>query len=231
MVNGKRILNEKLRSALEKKFRNNLEDEVHLILFKGLGNEKYEDWCERLLTELEELSDKIRTSVFNVLERTELIEKYEIISTPTILISPEKGYKIRCTGSPAGYEAMSFIETIVAVSKGESSLGSKAKEVAKEIMEKGIEVKASVFVTPSCPYCPQQVLNANKFAIEAKGYFSAECIEAQENIELATKFNVSAVPHTVIFVKENGEWVPKKDDLIGLIPEDIFAEEILKVIE
>ncbi len=230
MGNEPRILDEKTRRTLEERFQAELEEEVHLILFKGLGNDEYEDWCERLLRELEELSDKIRTSVYNVLEKTELIESYEIINTPTILISPEKGYKIRCAGSPMGYEAWSFLETIIAVSKGKSGLGSRAREVAREIVNKGIEVKASVFVTPSCPYCPQQVLAANRFAIEAKGYFTAECVEAQENFELATKFNVSGVPHTVIFVKERGEWVPKKDDIIGLRPEEVFAEEILEAI-
>ncbi len=231
MVHEHRLLDDKTRKALTERFQNELEEEVHLILFKGIGNEEYENWCERLLKELEELSEKITASIYNVLEKTDLVEKYEIISTPTILISPEKGYKIRCAGSPMGYEAWSFIETIVAVSKGESGLGSKAKEIAKEIVSRGIEVKASVFVTPSCPYCPQQVLAANKFAIEAKGFFTAECVEAQENIELATKFNVSGVPHTVIFVKDNGEWVPKRDDLVGLRPEEIFAEEILEALE
>ena len=231
MANEHRLLDDKTRRTLTERFQNDLEEEVHIILFKGLGNEEYENWCERLLMELEELSEKITTSVYNVLEKTDLVEKYEIISTPTILISPEKGYKIRCAGSPMGYEAWSFIETIVAVSRGESGLGSKAKEVAREIVNKGIQVKASVFVTPSCPYCPQQVLAANKFAIEAKGFFTAECVEAQENIGLATKFNVSGVPHTVIFVKENDEWVPKRDDLIGLRPEEIFAEEILEALE
>ena len=231
MVSEHRLLDDKTRRALTERFQNELEEVVHLILFKGIGNEEYENWCERLLKELEELSEKITASIYNVLEKTDLVEKYEIISTPTILISPEKGYRIRCAGSPMGYEAWSFIETIIAVSKGESGLGSEAKEVAKEIVSRGIEVKASVFVTPSCPYCPQQVLAANKFAIEAKGFFTAECVEAQENIELATRFNVSGVPHTVIFVKDNGEWVPKRDDLIGLRPEEIFAEEILEALE
>jgi len=231
MVREHRLLDDKTRKALTERFQNELEDRVHLVLFKGLGSEEYENWCERLLMELEELSEKITASVYNVLEKTDLVEKYELISTPTILISPEKGYKIRCTGSPMGYEAWSFIETIVAVSRGESGLGSKAKEVARKIVDRGIQVKASVFVTPSCPYCPQQVLAANKFAIEAKGFFTAECVEAQENINLATKFNVSGVPHTVIFVKENGEWVPKRDDLVGLRPEEIFAEEILEALE
>jgi len=228
MDNERKLLDDKTRRTLAERFQNDLEEEVHLILFKGLGNEDYENWSERLLKELEELSDKIKATVYNVLENTDLVEKYEIISTPTILISPEKGYKIRYAGSPMGYEAWSFIETIVAVSKGESGLGERAKEVLKEIASKGIEVKASVFVTPSCPYCPQQVLTANKFAIEAKGLFTAECVEAQENIELATKFNVSGVPHTVIFAREDGEWIPKRDDLVGLRPEDIFAEEVLE---
>ncbi|GEM_PF-1115332 len=230
MVQKHRLLDDKTRRTLEERFQRDLEEEVHIVLFKGLGNEEYESWCERLLLELEELSEKIKVSVFNVLEKTDLIEKYEIISTPTILISPEKGYKIRCAGSPMGYEAWSFIETIVAVSKGESGLGLRAREVAREIINRGIEVKASVFVTPSCPYCPQQVLAANKFAIEAKGYFTAECVEAQENMDLAMKFNVTGVPHTVIFVKEDNGWVPKRDDLVGLRPEDMFAEEILEAI-
>ena len=55
-----------------------------------------------------------------------------------------------------------------------------------------------VFVTPTCPYCPQAVLLAHKMAMENPRMIQAEGVEATEFPELAQRFYVSGVPQTVI---------------------------------
>jgi thioredoxin 1 len=128
------------------------------------------------------------------------------------------GYKIIYNGAPLGMEASSFIETISLVSRKESNLSRESKEKLKNIDK---DVMIRVFVTPTCPYCPQSVLLANQIAIESKGKVTAECVEANENMELSAKFNVMSVPQQVI-----------NDDIdsitIGIQPEEKFVEHILK---
>jgi hypothetical protein len=62
---------------------------------------------------------------------------------------------------------------------------------------------------------------AHRFAIE-NDLIRADCIEAIEFPELASKYRVYAVPKTVI---NEGIYIE------GALPEDFFLEEILKAVE
>ena len=73
-------------------------------------------------------------------------------------------------------------------------------------------------MTLACPYCPGQVLNAFKAAIENPKYVTALCVDASEHMSLADKYHVGAVPHTVI----NGETLSR-----GLQQEEQFITELL----
>ena len=77
------------------------------------------------------------------------------------------------------------------------------------------------FVTPSCPYCPQQVLLDNRIAIESKGNVKAICVEAEENMVLSQKWKVKSVPQQVI--NEDVDSVT-----IGVQPENVFIDQVLK---
>jgi glutaredoxin len=54
-----------------------------------------------------------------------------------------------------------------------------------------------VFVTPTCPYCPQAVLLAHKMALESD-LVTADMVEATEFPHLSMKYSVMGVPRTVI---------------------------------
>ena len=54
-----------------------------------------------------------------------------------------------------------------------------------------------VFVTPTCPYCPQSVVLAHQMAI-ASPMVRADMVEATEFPQLAIKYQVMGVPRTVI---------------------------------
>lgn len=107
------------------------------------------------------------------------------------------------------------METIKLVSKRDSGLTDKSREALGKLDEPR-DIK--VFVTPTCPYCPDQVVNAFRAAIERPDLISAEAIEATENVELSKLYNVNAVPHTII----NGETTSK-----GLEPEEVFINEVI----
>jgi len=209
------LIDRKTKRVLAEKFQQELQDEVSLSIFVGQENKEYCDFTLQLSEELNKIDDRIKPTVYQI-DDDEAV-KLGIVSSPTILIGWDKGYKVKYTGAPAGYEAQGFIETISLISRGESGLQRDSKDKLKEIDK---DLLIQVFITPSCPYCPRAVLLANRIAVEAKGKVTSECVEATENMELAMKFNVSSVPQQVI-----------NEDMasisIGVQPEGKFVDDVL----
>jgi thioredoxin reductase (NADPH) len=211
------IIDEESAKSLKEKFSNEMKRKVKVKVFldeeeKIEGSTKF---IEEFLKELKDLSDgKINFEIYR--KDSEEAKKYVVDKAPTILIDPDNSYKIVYLGLPLGEEAWAFIDTIVQVSKDESLLSNKSKEKLKQLKE---EREIMIFVTPTCPYRPYQVLLANNVAIEAKGVVKSVCVDALEFPELADKFEVSAVPHNVINDKTSS---------IGVQPEDKFVEDVIK---
>ena len=209
------LIDKATRQTLTEKFQNELQGDVHLIVFVGEQNTDYGEFTVKLVQELSELDGRIKTTVYE--NGDGKAAGYEIASTPTVLIGWDQGYRIKYTGAPAGHEAGGFIETISLVSRGESGLQPASLEKLAGVDQ---DATIQVFVTPTCPHCPRAVLLANRIAIAAKGQVTAECVEASQNMELARQFNVSSVPQQVI----NGD----TDSIsIGAQPEANFVDSVL----
>jgi thioredoxin 1 len=141
-----------------------------------------------------------------------------ITTSPSVAIGYDLGYRIIYNGAPLGYEVAGLIETIVLASQRDSGLNQDNRK-AVALIDK--DTLFQVFVTPTCPYCPQSVLAANRIAIESKGKVTAECVESAENQALAAKFNVSSVPQQVV----NGI---AESVTIGAMPVDKLVKQVLK---
>jgi len=187
------LIDAKSRKMLQEKFQAELQADVDLSIFIGEENKEFGDFTVQFCEELHELDDRIKPTVHR--NGNGMADKMGIESLPTVLIGWDQGYRIKYTGAPVGHEASSFIETISLVSRGESGL--KSDTVAK-LSEIDQETKIQVFVTPTCPHCPQSVMLANQIAIAAKGRVTAECVEASQNMALAQQYGVSSVPQQVI---------------------------------
>lgn len=175
-------------------------------------NKPFNEFCRELLTELSALSSKIQP-VFAV-KGGPGAARYKVTRTPTLIIQPEI-YNIRYTGSPAGEEARSFLLAIIMASTGKTALSPESRKRLAELKQKR---NVKVFVSPTCPYCPMQVLLAVSAAIEMKEFITLDIIEIYENKDLAEKYNSFTVPS--LFVD---------DGLVahGLTPEEVFIEEIM----
>ena len=163
---------------------------VHLFVKSG-QNDAYADFAQNLMKDLVRLTDKITLSVHS--EDDAANSKYEVERFPTLLIAPEK-YSIRFTGAPAGEEGQAFLHALMMVSTGKSFLSDHSRELLEELQEPR---QVKVFVSPTCPYCPGQCVNAIKAAIEKPLLVSAECVETGENPEYAEEYSVGSIPHTV----------------------------------
>ncbi|TET46024.1 FAD-binding protein [candidate division TA06 bacterium] len=200
------------RQTLFEMFKEMKEKVVLEVFTKKGENDPYNDVTVKFTRDLAKLSSKIQVNLNSVADAKS--KKYDVASSPTVLINPEQ-YRIRYTGAPAGEEGRSFIETIMLVSRRQSGLSKASKEILSKLSEKR---NVQVFVTLACPYCPGQVLNAFRAAIEKPDLVSGECVDSNENVDLAKKYNVGSVPHTVINGKTMG---------LGFEPEERFISELV----
>jgi glutaredoxin-like protein len=126
---------------------------------------------------------------------------------------------IRFYGVPAGYEFASFLEALRVVASGDSGLAPATRQKLTSITT---ALELQVFVTPTCPYCPQAVLTAFRFALESPNV-RASMVEATEFPHLAARYDVSGVPHTVI-----GD---KPQPMIGAYPEAAAVDFVMAALQ
>ncbi len=167
-----------------------------------------------LMEELASLSDKISIEVYDFLKDEEKKNQYGIDKIPATAIIGERDYGIRFYGLPAGYEFSTIIHAIKLVSQGESKI-SEINKGKLATLTKPIHIQ--VFVTLTCPYCPQAGYLAYQLAM-ANDLIKADVINAGEFPQLAQKYNVFAVPKIVI-----NEIVQFE----GAVPEDVFVEKVI----
>lgn len=150
----------------------------------------------QIAEEVAELSDQLTLHVHDFLKEKELAESMGIDKIPALAINGEndRDYGIRFYGIPSGYEFTSLLEAILAVGTGEVDLDPATLEFL-ESLETPLHLQ--VFVTPTCPYCPQAVVLAHRLAM-ASDKVRADMIEVTEFPHLGQRYSVMGVPRTVI---------------------------------
>jgi len=192
-----------------------LPNDIILYLFTAKGHEDAFTQANRqVIRAFRELGAKITLREYDL--DHELARKWNVNSSPTLLIAPEQ-YSIRWLGAPMGEEARTFLETLILVGLGKSRLSDQSVNVIKKI-DSPRNVK--VFVSPTCPYCPQEAVNAVKAAIAMPEYVSLEIIDIQCEPEIANQYGAQSVPQAFA-----------NDVLIGqgAQPEEVFVMSLLKL--
>ena len=210
------ILNESILNRLREELEE-LSGKVKLLVFTQELECEYCRQNTSLAQELASLSEKLAIEIYNFALDKEAVERYGVDKIPALVVEGEKDYGIRFYGVPAGYELASLLEAIKAVSAGESGLAPEIKETLKGLKE---PLHLQVFVTLTCPYCPMAVQLAQRMALESD-MVRADLVEASEFPHLVQRYNVFAVPKTVVNEKTSFE---------GALPEQRFLEQILKAI-
>jgi len=187
------ILSEEDKAYIREKFSKEMVDNVPVKLY--VSDEcQYCDVVKKLLVTFVDLSNKkINLEIKKI--TPEDAEKLGVDKGPIIVIG--KNEEVRYTGAPFGEEGWAFIETLILASNKNHGINAHVDELKN--LSKVYRVET--VVTPSCPYCPHSVLNANKVAIASEGKVISDTVEAYEFPEIAEKWQVSAVP-TVIISKE-----------------------------
>ncbi|TFG18384.1 MAG: hypothetical protein EU531_00055 [Promethearchaeota archaeon] len=171
--------------------------------------------CEgtyELLRSLEELSNgKLFIEELSIEENLDETKKYDIKRIPAILFVDDEGREIiRYSAYPTGSELVPFLNSIQYFSGIRPFYADQILTHLKKIGKSSMKI----FITPTCPYCPATVPVLTLFAIVSKGKISAEVIDVNLNPDIAMKYQVQGVPHTII---------NEKDHIYGMFsPQDLL---------
>ncbi len=184
------VLGADIESNLRAAF-NALPNSVPIYLFTEKGQKDVLTQAARdLLGAFSKLSHKIEVREFDL--NGPEAKKLNVTNGPTLIFSPDK-YQIRYLGVPYGEEGRTLVGLILLLGFQTSNLSEQAEKIVGKI-DSPREVK--VFVSPTCPYCPDQAINAVKAAIERPDVVSLEIIDIQSNPDLANKYSAFSVPQT-----------------------------------
>lgn len=206
------ILDDKVLSEVKKALEN-MSKPVTLKLFTQAFECGYCKETHQLLEELCTTNPLLKMEVHQFESDAEVVAQFGIDKIPAIAIIGEKDYNIRFYGIPAGYEFSSLLSAILMVSTGIVKLTDDTKKFLDNLAK---PAHLQVFVTPTCPYCPQAVILAHQMAFYSP-MVKADMVEVSEYPHLAQKYQVQGVPRTTI----NENWYQE-----GAAPEAMIIAKI-----
>ncbi len=179
-----------IQTEVSKMFES-IERKIPIVLYTGLGqNEVFNDAARQALKFFRQFTDKIQLKEFGI--HHESAKKLGITSGPTLVFDPDN-YNIKWRGAPLGEEGKIFLELLLRIGTQSSELSAQTRTIIQRIDQPR---SLKVFVSASCPYCPQQALNALKTAVENPDLISLEIIDIQANPEIAEQYQAHSVPQT-----------------------------------
>lgn len=208
------LIPEQAKKFLRETFAN-LKEKVLIEVFTGAETAQLDDIVAELVKTVASLSDKIEVGFYPV--SSDQARKRGVTRAPSLLIDPEK-FRIRYIGAPVGEEGRTLITAILLASNRGVILSEAAVKRLRELQEPRL---IQVFVTPTCPYCPQQALNAISASIVRPDLVTAEVIEMYENKDYIEKYHIITVPFTVINEVPIGT---------GLKTPELFVEEVISLV-
>jgi glutaredoxin-like protein len=190
-----------------------LTNPVRLIVFTQEFECTYCAETRQLAQEIAQLSEQVDIEIYNFVTDKSKAEDLGIDKIPAIAVIGAEDYGIRFYGIPAGYEFTSLLHAIKSTGTDTIPLEKETLDFLKAITQ---PVHLQVFVTPTCPYCPQAVVLAHQMAM-ASPLVIADMVEATEFPHLSQRYQVMGVPRTVI---NDTEYVE------GAAPEAMVVDKI-----
>lgn len=209
-----RFLDENSLASLRKKLEK-MKNPVKIILFVSEKDENSGNTIEEFLNEVKQASEKIELEKIIVERNGEKANEYSVYGVPSFTIHGKEKRQVNYYGLPLGQEFGTFIWDILDVSKEKPDISD---DLLKKISDVQKDVLIQVFVSSTCPHCPQAAKVAHDLAI-INPRIKADVIDTSQFKPLAMKYNIRSVPTTVI----NSEVA-----LEGIYPIDVLLHTISK---
>lgn len=196
------IISDQDKAQIKRTLRKDLKADVNLRLFTQRpsrltipGREcPYCPQAQQLMEEISELSPKLHLEIIDFYQETEVAKKFGVSRVPAIVIGTADSSSVKFYGMPAGYELATIVEGIKTISRNVSPLSMDTRKKLRQVNQ---PVHIQVFVTPTCPYCPNLARVAHAMALESP-QISADVVEIQEFPALGHTYGIQSVPSTVI---------------------------------
>ena len=208
------MLGLKERDFLTKEFSQKLVNDVKLVVFTQEVPCIFCKETVEVCQEIASVNSKVKVEIYDYIKDQMRAKELRVDKIPAIAVIGAKDYGVRFYGIPSGYEFTSLIGSILDVSKGDSGLSPKSKDLLKTL-DRPIHIQ--VYVTPTCPFCPTAVRLAHRLAIESD-FIWADMVESNEFVPLAQKYGVMGVPKTII---------NERQEIGGVVPEDLLVLHVL----
>jgi thioredoxin reductase (NADPH) len=189
--------------------------DIPLILVTSVSEgEPYNRAAREVIRFVRQKTSKVGLAEYDINHKE--AERFNVEHSPTLLFDPDH-YNIRWLGAPIGEEGRTFIEALIMLGYKQTGISDQALKILNRIKEPR---HIRIFVSGSCPYCPQQAVNALKAAVEKPDLISLEIIDIQANPELADEYSAQSVPQAYA-----------NDQLIaqGAQPEELFMLSLDKM--
>ncbi len=207
------LISKDIRAAIAAQFAA-LTRPVRLTCLTRTENDVFSEFTRKLCAELGSIDPKVSVAMQTVdAKDTETL-------CPAIELAPADADKsaispVRFTGAPAGEEGKALLQSILLLGTGAHALTDASLALLNGLAEPR---QVRVFSSPGCPYCPGQVIQIVRCMLARPDLIRVECVNVDEFPELAARYKVSSVPHTVF-----------GDDcfLVGLVPEEIVVPTLV----
>jgi len=214
MVINLALIDEKMLFQIKSQL-GELRDPVRVLFFKP-KNFEYENEINMLANNIKLINPKLTMAVLIFGENKKLEKEYGIDKAPAFILEGKDKRVARFFGLPIGGEFSTFLLDIKDLSLGGPEL---SQDIAKRVKEIDFPVHLQVFVTPTCSFCPQVGKLAHDLAM-LNDKVKADMIDANIFSDLSNKYNVSAVPKTII---------NDKIEILGAMPPEYFLKKILEL--
>lgn len=212
------LLSQENQSAIVNRFAE-LKKPVVIELFETSLNCRTCAEVKQLLQEVAALSDLLTLETYNTITDEANVKWMNLDGAPFIRITDETKINsgVHFYGAPSGYEFATLLEGILMVSRRESGLQPTTRAALAALKA---PVDLTVFVTPTCPYCPRAVHLAHQFAYES-AMVTGNMVESTEFSDWSEQFHVYGVPKTVMNDVESLS-------VEGAVPEQSLLELVLQ---
>jgi thioredoxin reductase (NADPH) len=119
-------------------------------------------------------------------------QRLGVTRVPTLVLAPHRCH-VHYLGLPLGEESRTFIEACLLAGAGKDGLSDQSRAILQRITQ---PQHIRVFVSITCPYCPQQALHAIRAALAVPDRIRTEIIDIQWNQDLAERYGAFSVPQT-----------------------------------
>ena len=122
------LIPDEIKESVRNQLSQSLVNPVRIVMFTQELECRLCSDTKHLIIELASMSDKIQAEVHDFVADSLLAKEYGVENLPAVVITNERGYRIKFYGLPYSYEFQTLLTALLTVSIGKTDLSEETKE-------------------------------------------------------------------------------------------------------